>query len=155
MLGGFATANTQDGALIVTALDDPETVAFDIHIPSGEGFDLRTRSWQLLDLLLDEVSVQPVEIRVSYPDEGRLQALGLFSNGMRRDISRHVVWNSGDIEAVVITQTGKDAGTVTVADVDRDVEVEAYAEKAEVTSSARAWVRVFSSASASREGDSR
>ncbi|MGQ0697030.1 MAG: hypothetical protein ACT4PZ_02185 [Panacagrimonas sp.] len=151
--GGFATANLRDRSLIVTAMDNPEIVAFDIHIPSGEGFDIRTRSWRLLDLLLDEVSVQPEELRVTYPGEGRLHAMGIFSNGMVRDISRHVVWNSADPAAAAVTQATQDAGTVTVADVDRDVEVEAYAEEAEVTSSARAQVRVFSSASTSGDDE--
>jgi hypothetical protein len=140
-------ADIQNDLVLVTALEDAGTAGFDIHVDSGAGLDASTRTWQLVDLDLETVSVDPEEISVRYPDNGRLAAIGHFSDGTARDISRHVTWTSLDTDAVAVAIDADSAGEIGVGNVDRDVEVEAYAENATVTTSDRALIHVYSSAS--------
>lgn len=137
----------QNDLVLVTALEDAGTAGFDIHVDSGAGIDASTRIWELVDVDLESVSVDPERISIRYPDDGHLSAVGHFSDGTTRDISRHVTWTSLDGEAVAVATDADSAGDVGVGNVDRDVEVEVFAENATVTTTDRALVHVYSSAS--------
>lgn len=146
-----------DDLVLVQALGADEgregSAAFDIHIESGPGFDVRTRTWDLIETRVDDLSIEPQEIVIRYPDRRRLSAIAQFSNGMQRDISRHVTWSSLDSAHVAVSSEVDDAGTVEVANVDLDAEVEASLEQDGALITDRALVHIFSSLSGTPSSD--
>ena len=144
----FNPQEVNEDVLLVTALDRTGTGLLDLHVNSGAGQSVRTRSWQTLETLLESVEVNPDEITVTYPSNGLIDAVGVFDNGMRRSIARHVLWTSLDPSAATVSTAADTPGRVLVANVDRDVEIEAFAESAGITSSDRTIVHIFSAGSA-------
>ena len=138
-----------EDVLLVTALDREGTGVLDLHVDSGPGLSIRTQGWQTIETELESVEVTPEDISVTYPGEGFIDAIGVFGNGMRRSIARHVNWTSLDPTAAAVSTAVDSPGRVLIANVDRDVEIEAYAESAAVTSSDRATIHIYSAGSAS------
>lgn len=136
-----------DDLILVSALEDPGNAAFDLSVDSGPGFQIRTRTWFLVDTALDELWVTPEDINLRYPDRYRLRATGHFTNGMSRDVSREVGWVSLDSNAVAVSNEADDAGTVESANVDRDVEVEASIDVDGTTYDDHALIHLFTSGS--------
>ncbi|MGH8518722.1 MAG: hypothetical protein ACREUE_14825 [Panacagrimonas sp.] len=146
-----------DDLVLVQALTEDEGreggAAFDIHIESGPGFDLRTRTWDLIETRVDDLRIEPEELVIRYPDRRRLSAIAHFSNGMERDISREVNWTSLDSTSLAVSSEVDDAGTVEVANVDLDAEVEAFIEQDGAQISDRALVHIFSSLGSTPSSD--
>lgn len=133
--------------VLVTALDEPGIAAFDLLVRSGAGFRKQTRTWSLVDTVLDDLIVTPEQINLRHPDRYPLRATGHFTNGMTRDVSREAVWTSLDPTVLAVSNQTDDAGTVESANVDGDVEVEAAIEIDGTVYEDRALVHVFSASS--------
>lgn len=136
-----------DDLVLVTALDEPGAAEFDVLVDSGSGLAIRTRTWSLVDTALDSLIVTPEDINLRYPDRYALQALGHFTNGMTRAVSREATWSSLDSTALAVSNQTDDAGTVESANVDRDVEVQAAIEVDGTIYDDHALIHVFSAGS--------
>lgn len=138
----------QDGdAIYVGTLEETGSAGFTLEVSSGAGFSMPTKTWSLQDRTLHHVDITPSILALRYPDEGQLHAIGTFTDGTQRDITRHVAWASLDSEALSVSSAQSDAGLVTVLDLDRDVSVEASSEAAEDSTPGSATVKIFSSTS--------
>jgi hypothetical protein len=106
-----------------------------------------TRTWSLVDTTVESLTISPREVTIRYPDQRRVAAIGSFSNGMQRDISRSVTWSSLDPSNVAVSGEVDDAGTLSTANVNLDAEIEATLDQDGTVLSDAALVHVFSSSS--------
>ncbi len=139
--------------VLVTALDEPGIAAFDLLVRSGAGFRTQTRTWSLVDTVLDDLIVTPGQINLRHPDRYPLRATGHFTNGMTRDVSREAVWTSLDPTVLAVSNQTDDAGTVESANVDGDIEVEAAIEIDGTVYEDHTLVHVFSASSSTSTTD--
>lgn len=83
--------------------------------------------YHFADLDQETLRVDPVQLTLQYPDDVQLEALGTFSDGIERTVTRHADWTVSDEAVATITSDSGGAGLLTVtADVDQTVRVEAF-----------------------------
>lgn len=104
---------------------------------------LLSERYVFADLEQGTLRVDPVQLTVQYPGDARLQALGTFSDGIERIVTRHVTWTVSD-EAVAAITNGVGAGELSVIqDVDQSVQVEAFGTVDDETVTAEGEVQIL------------
>ncbi len=100
-------------ALYVQALETIVDTGFTLRLPD-RSLSVASKRWQTTDAELLSFVLSPDTLNVIYPATGQFTALGLFDDGVRRPVSRHVAWSSDDPSVVFATGLVDDAGKVTV-----------------------------------------
>jgi hypothetical protein len=92
------------------------------------GLTVESGRYRLADLEQETLTVDPAQLSLQFPDEVQLQALGRFSDGIERIVTRHVTWDVSDTNVAEVTSGLLGGGRLTVTrDVDQDLQVEAFA----------------------------
>jgi len=79
------------------------------------------------ELEQETLRIDPAELTVQYPDEVQLNALGRFSDGIERIVTRHVTWSVSDATVAEVTNGANGRGLLTVEqDVNQTIQVEVF-----------------------------
>lgn len=123
---GIATLAEYDEGVVLQGLVDGKSAQLDFRYPPLDIAVLSDR-YVFADLDQQTLRVDPPQLTVQYPDVVQLGAFGMFSDGVEREVTRHVAWTVSDGEVATVTSAVGDAGELTVLqDVDQDVQVEAF-----------------------------
>lgn len=143
--------NTDDGAATYT--QDAEGIALQGLVEDRQaqlsiryaplGLTVLSDRYRLADLDQTALRLDPAQLVLQYPAEEQLQALGYFSDGIERIVTRHVDWTSSDATVASVTSGLFGAGELTVLqDVEQDLQIEAFTTLDGQTVSAEMEVRI-------------
>lgn len=115
---GLLTVTPGSEHLFVQAVDSSSVATgFTLRLPD-RSLSAASKRWFAVDTDLLRVTLAPDDLRIRYPDTGRLLASGLFADGITRPINRHVAWSSEDSQVSIVAGIDDDAGEITVPDGD-------------------------------------
>jgi hypothetical protein len=135
----------QNDVMTVTAGDREGSGRLTLSLDALD-LQLETKTWQIANLRLLDIGLDPQETEVTYPDTTQLTVVGTFDSGLVMPVTRHVSWSVSDASVASVSSASDDAGEVTITNTDADIEITASITTDDDSFDDSATVHVFANA---------